>query len=129
LIDTETTDVRGTFDQVLARPTEVATFADGVADRIAKQLIQDYPLKGKIASVDGDEILVGIGKKHGAQPGMRFKVVEEGAPVEVDGEVIGHRQKTVGELELGKVEDGFSYARATGGGPFQKSQHLLEARQ
>jgi len=83
-------------------------------------------LKGKIASVDGDEIIVGVGRKHGAQQGLRFRVVEDGEAVKVDGEVVGHKQKAVGTLEVTKVEDGFAYARAVDGGTFKKDQHLVE---
>ncbi len=127
LIDTETTDIRATLSEHLSDPATVATFAEQVADKIAKTLKTDYPLKGKVASVEGDEILVGVGRKHGAQPGVRFRVVEDGEAVKVDGEVVGHKQKTVGTLELTKVEDGFAYARAVDGGSFRKGQHVIEA--
>ena len=126
LIDTETTDIRSTIAENLSDPASVASFADRVADKIVKALKADYPLKGKIASVDGDEIIVGVGRKHGAQQGLRFRVVEDGEAVKVDGEVVGHKQKTVGTLEVTKVEDGFAYARAVDGGTFKKDQHLVE---
>jgi len=129
LIDTETTDIRASLSENLGDPASVATFADGVADKILKKLRGDYPLKGKIASVDGGEIMVGIGRKHGAQAGTRLKVVEDGAAVEVDGEVLGHKQKTVGTLELTKIEDGFAYAKPAEGSGFAKGQHVIEARQ
>lgn len=129
LIDTETTDIRLTLSENLSEPAAIATFADQVADKIAKTLKADYPLKGKIASVEGAEILVGVGRKHGAQPGVRFRVVEDGEAVKVDGEVVGHKQKTIGTLELTKIEDGFAYAKAVDGGGFQKDQHVIEAAQ
>jgi peroxiredoxin len=128
LIDTETTDVRSTLSQTLSDPASVSTFADAVADKIAKTLEDDYPLKGKIASVDGGEILVGVGRKHGARPGARFRVVEDGEAVKVDDEVIGYKQRTIGTLELTKVEDGFAYAKVVDGGDFQKGQHVMEAQ-
>jgi Flagellar assembly protein T, C-terminal domain/Curli production assembly/transport component CsgG len=126
LIDTETTDIRSTLSANLGDPSEVATFADQVAEKISKALKADYPLKGKIASVEGEEIIVGIGRKHGAQPGARFRVVEDGEAVEVDGEVVGHKQKTVGTLEVTKVEDAFAYAKPVDGTGFRKDQHLIE---
>jgi tetratricopeptide (TPR) repeat protein len=128
LIDTETTDIRGTLAEELARPAEVASFAAKVADRIAPTLIAAYPLRGKIASVEGSDIIVGIGKKHGAKAGMRLEVVDVGAPVEVDGEVLGYHQKKIGKLEITSIDDGFSTARALEGGPFAKGQHLTEAK-
>jgi len=126
LIDTETTDIRTTITENLSDPSMVASFADRVADRIVKTLKADYPLKGKIASVEGDEIIVGVGRKHGAQQGLRFRVVEDGEAVKVDGEIVGHKQKTIGTLEVTKVEDGFAYARAVDGASFKKDQHLVE---
>ncbi len=127
LIDTETTDVRSTISENLANPSGVATFADQVAEKILKTLKADYPLKGKIASVEGNEIIVGVGRKHGAQRGSRFRVVEDGEAVEVDGEVIGHKQRTVGTLEVTQVEDAFAYAKPVDGSGFRKDQHLVEA--
>jgi tetratricopeptide (TPR) repeat protein len=129
LIDTETTDIRSTLADNLGDPAQVGTFADQVADKIAKTLKADYPLKGKIASVEADEIIVGVGRKHGAQQGLRFRVVEDGDAVTVDGEVVGHKQKTVGTLEVTKVEDGFAYAKPVDGATFKKDQHLIEAAQ
>jgi tetratricopeptide (TPR) repeat protein len=129
LIDTETTDIRSTLADNLSDPAQVGTFADQVADTIVKTLKADYPLRGKIASVEGDEIVVGVGRKHGAQQGLRFRVVEDGEAVTVDGEVVGHKQKTVGTLEVTKVEDGFAYAKPVDGASFKKDQHLIEAAQ
>jgi hypothetical protein len=127
MIDTETTDIRATISENLTDPGAVATFADAVGDKLLKKLRTDYPLKGKIASVEGDEIVVGIGRKHGAEPGARLKVVEDGAPVVVDGEVLGHKQKNIGTLELTKIEDAFAYAKPVDGSGFSKGQHLIEA--
>jgi peroxiredoxin len=127
LIDTETTDIRSTFSEDLMNPSEVATFADRVADKIAQTIKSDYPLRGKIASVEDGEIIVGVGRKHGAETGLRFRVVKDGEPITVDGEVIGHKQKTIGTLELTKVEDNFAYAKSVEGEEFEKGQHLVEA--
>jgi peroxiredoxin/Flp pilus assembly protein TadD len=126
LIDTETTDIRATLSENLADPGSVSTFADRVADKIAKTLEADYPLKGKIASVEAGEILVGVGRKHGARAGARFRVVEDGEAVKVDGEVVGYKQKTIGTLELTKIEEGFAYAKAVDGSDFHEGQHLIE---
>ncbi len=127
LIDTETTDIRSTLSEDLASPAEVGAFAEKLGDKIAQGLKTGYPLKGKIASADQGEIIVGVGRKHGAQAGLRFKVVADGEPIQVDGEVIGHKQKTIGTLELTKVEDAFAYAKSVDGGKFEKGQHLIEA--
>ncbi|MGH7822707.1 MAG: CsgG/HfaB family protein, partial [Candidatus Binatia bacterium] len=127
LIDTETTDVRSTLSEPLANPGEIGSFAEKIAGKITSTLKAGYPLRGKIASVESEEIIVGVGKKHGAQTGLQFKVVEDGDPIQVDGEVIGHKQRTVGTLELTKVEDGFAYAKSVSGGEFTKGQHVLEA--
>ncbi|MGH7856361.1 MAG: tetratricopeptide repeat protein [Candidatus Binatia bacterium] len=127
LVDTETTDIRKTLSEPLANPGEIGTFAEKIAGKISATLQSEYPLRGKIASVESDEIIVGVGKKHGAQTGLQFKVVEDGDPIQVDGEVIGHKQRTVGTLELTKVEDGFAYAKSVSGAKFAKGQHVVEA--
>ena len=128
LIDTETTDIRETLAKDLTSPGQVATFAEEVAEKIAGTLRAEYPLRGKIASVEESEIIVGFGKKHGAQSGLHLRVVEPGAPITVDGEVIGHKEKTIGELEITKVEDGFAYAKPVSGGEFTEGQRVIEAK-
>ena len=128
LIDTETTDIRATMSEKLADASRVSELAGTVAGEIAERLRADYPLRGKIASADGGEIIVGMGKKHGAQVGLRLDVVEQGEPIEVDGEVLGHKQQAVGTLELTKVEDGFAYAKRVSGDGFAKGQHVVEAK-
>ncbi len=126
LIDTETTDIRTTLSERLTNPGEVVTFAAKIGDRLVKELRVSYPLKGKIASVDGSEIVVGVGRKHGAAPGLHFNVVADGEVIEVDGEVLGRKQKQVGRLELTRIEDGFAYAKPLDGSGFEKGQHLVE---
>lgn len=64
--------------------------------------------------------------KHGAKPGMRFAVVEEGEPVRLDGKILGRRKKTVGVISIDGVEEGFSSARVVEGSGFQSGQKLVE---
>jgi tetratricopeptide (TPR) repeat protein len=126
-IDTETTDIRLTLSETLSNPAQVASFAGAVAEKVAARLRADYPLRGKIASAEGAEIVVGLGRKHGAQAGLRLRVVEEGEPVTVDGEVIGHKEREVGLLELTRVEEAFAYAKPVSGGTFAPGQRVVEA--
>jgi tetratricopeptide (TPR) repeat protein len=128
LIDTETTDIRATMSESLPDPSRIASLAETVAGEISSRLRAEYPLRGKIASADGGEIIVGMGKKHGAESGLKLQVVEQGEPIEVDGEVLGHKQRSVGTLELTNVEDGFAYAKAVSGDGFRKGQHVVEAK-
>lgn len=126
LVDTETTDIREILSAKLSSPRQIETFTKGVAAQIATKLAAAYPLRGKVADVDGSEILISIGKKQGAASGMKFKVVEEGKPVEIDGQVLGRRKKTIGTIEVTDVQDGFSAARKLQGGPFRKGHLLME---
>ncbi len=129
LVDTETTAVRSTVQETLADPAEIGTFAEKVATTIEEKLRGEYPLKGTIASVEGEEIVVGIGKKHGAKAGQRFNVIGDEVPVEVNGKVVGTRKKTIGKLELTSVEDGFAVAKGVSGSSFAKGQRLLESKE
>ena len=126
LIDTETTELRSTDTVSVERPDRIAAAATSLANEIAPKLARKYPLKGKIADVSGGEILIGIGAKHGAKPGMRFAVVEEGEPVRLDGKILGRRKKTVGVISIDGVEEGFSSARVVEGSGFKSGQKLVE---
>ena len=126
LIDTETTEIRATASEAIVDPERIGGVADAVADRILATMRAAHPLRGKIAEVEGGEILVGIGKKHGLAVGAELDVVELGKPVEVDGQVVGHRRKKVGRLRVVSVEDGFATAEAIEGSAFTAGQLLVE---
>ncbi len=98
------------------------------AQAIGRKMREQYPLKGKIASVDGtEEVTVNLGARHGIKPGAKLKIIEEGDPIVVDGKTIGHRKKKVGLLEIVEVDEGVSFGRLKERkAAIQKDQKVLE---
>lgn len=113
LIDSETT---GIFFQAShkiddAKPTETV---QAVVEALAEKLANAEPLQGLIADASApDAVIINLGKKHGVAVGTEFKILEDGAPIEVGGKVIAHRQKPVGKLTLTSVEDDYAIGTAS----------------
>ncbi len=112
-VDTETTSIFHQASYSLDARNPLAAVDGAVSETLAK-LADGRELKGVIADVsDPDNILIGLGKKHGVQVGDRFTVLVEGDPVEVGGRVIAHRQKPVAKLEVSAVEDEYAVCTAS----------------
>ena len=110
MIDTETTEVKFNLSKDGKDPEKVLAMADEVALSIVEQLRQEYPIRGKIIDVEGNEVILNIGTRHGLTPGVKMKALVE-EPVEVDGEVIAHKKKELGLIEVTAVEEKAAFAR------------------
>jgi class 3 adenylate cyclase/CHAT domain-containing protein/Flp pilus assembly protein TadD len=76
MIDTETGQVKASVSEVFQGAAPARDMAERVSDAIVKKLKGLYPLRGKIASVDGDVAFLNIGGRHGVKTGKSFRVVE-----------------------------------------------------
>ena len=137
MIDPETSAIRIVYSDSLengAATSEMGphktltSMALQTAQAIGRKMREQYPLKGKIASVDGmEEVTVNLGARHGIKPGTKLKIIEEGDPIVVDGKTIGHRKKKVGLLEIVEVDEGVSFGRLKERkAAIQKDQKVLE---
>lgn len=111
LIDTETSALALSTSEAVAANGDPAAIAGKLADGIASALQKKYPLKGRIASVTGAEVLLNLGKKHGLRPGLAFNVLGKSEPVELNGKVLGYKETKLGQLEVTDVQEGFATAR------------------
>jgi len=84
--------------------------ADKAANDILNRIEQDYPLKGKIVSVDGDRVVLDIGSNAGATMGTRMNAVVE-EPIKVNGQVIATKLTRIGSLEITEVQPKASFAK------------------
>ncbi len=95
----------------IAEPWNDANRAEAIT-RAEQTLLREiralYPLKGKIARMKTDEILLNIGARAGVTPGCVFAVIAEGAAVSLEGKTLGHEQKKIGTIKIAAVEDNFS---------------------
>ncbi len=127
LIDTETTAIVLPLVRQGTGPIDPAEIAADFGKRIAAAIKENYPLKGRIAEIDGDITIINLGKKHNIVPGMVFQVLTEGKPIELEGRILGYREVQDGQIEVTRVEDLLSYAKATGnrGGRWEKTQKII----
>lgn len=132
VIDTETTGiVLSSASRQSNRLLEMMDFdpvqiAKKFAQEIQKTVQEKYPLKGRLALVEGETIVINLGKKHGVQAGQHFNVLGESAPIELNGRVLGYRDAKLGELEITKVEELLAYAKPVSRtGQWDKNQRII----
>jgi tetratricopeptide (TPR) repeat protein/peroxiredoxin len=112
MVDTESTNIVLSLSENGDRTgVDPTTMAPKFAKAIKAALKDKYPLKGRIAMVEGDTLIINLGNKHGVQPGAVFNVVGEGKPIELNGRILGYRPAKLGSLEVTKVEDLMAYAK------------------
>jgi len=110
MIDTETTEVKVNLSEPLNGSGKIFAVADKTANDILNHVEQDYPLKGKIVSVDGDQVVLDIGSNAGATAGTRMNVVVE-EPIKVNGEVIATKLNRIGSIEITEAQPKASFAK------------------
>ena len=109
MIDTETTDIILPLAETANDPDPTAIsarFAKTVADSIDSR----YPLKGRIALVEDDSIVINLGRKHHIIPGMVFNVLGNEKPIELNGKILGYKKTNVGRLVIQDVDELMAYA-------------------
>lgn len=126
VIDTETTEIKINLSKDSTDPEKILATADEIAASLAVQLQREYPMRGKILSVEGDEVILNIGTKHGVIPGVKMRAIVE-EPVSVNGEVIAHKKKEIGTIEITAVEEKASFARVVESkGPLAQGTKVIE---
>ncbi|MCI0424013.1 MAG: tetratricopeptide repeat protein, partial [Acidobacteria bacterium] len=128
LIDTETTDIVLPLSERQAGRLDPVGMAEKLAKAIAAAIRDKYPLKGRIALIEGDTVIINLGKKHNITPGMMFNVLSSHEqPVELNGRVLGYRQVPVGRLEVLNVEELMAYAKPIDKrGDWEKNQKIIQ---
>ncbi|MDO9071835.1 MAG: caspase family protein [Rubrivivax sp.] len=111
-IDTETTQLAMVKSEKPApgafNPTALAA---SIAQSVAQTVTDKYPLKGRIVSVDGQQAIINLGKKHGVTAGQSFNVLSRGEPIELNGRVLGYRETRIAQVTVTEVQDLLSYGR------------------
>ena len=126
LIDTETTAIVLPLVRRETGAIDPAQIAADFSKKISAAIKENYPLKGRIAEIDGDITIINLGKKHSIVPGMVFDVLTEGKPIELEGRILGYREVHDGQIEVTRVDDLVSYAKATGrSGRWEKTQKII----
>ncbi len=110
LIDTETTTVPLVVNRDVGSQGSLEPDLSQLYHEILKTIVAKYPLRGYVAKIQGDRIVLNIGAKQGVVLGTRFDVLQEGESVEYKGKKLQSSAKAVGGLEVVQVEPDLCYA-------------------
>lgn len=127
MIDTETTGIALSVSEKTTDSPDPAELAAKMAAAMEKTIHEKYPLKGRIAMVDGDTVVLNLGKKHGVVAGQEFNVLGKPEPVELNGKILGYKETRLGQLKVTEVQDGLAYAKPVDKtGAWEKSQRVIQ---
>lgn len=125
-IDVETTQLALVRTELVPTPADPAALASAMAQQIAATVAQKYPLKGRVAAVDGEQIIINLGRKHGVKAGQSFNVLMRGEAIELNGRVLGYKDRRIARLTVTQVDDGLAYASAADvSGALEKNQRIV----
>jgi Flagellar assembly protein T, C-terminal domain len=87
---------------------------------------EQYPLKGRVVSVEAGQVIINLGKKHGLKAGQGFNVLGQGEAIEHNGRVLGHRDTVLGRLTVTQVDELLAHARLSDAkGPLAKNLRVI----
>jgi CHAT domain-containing protein/Flp pilus assembly protein TadD len=105
LTDTETTALKGA---VLVTSEDLNKLAEDSAHQIIEKITSAYPIRGKIAVLEGKQVVVNIGANNGLSKGMEFTVLEDQALAQEKHTIVRHRK--VGMIQITSMEKNIAYA-------------------
>ncbi len=111
LIDTETSAIPKVVTRHMGAQTSLEKELHRLNREILKTIIEKYPLQGYVVQATGDDVMINLGSKQGVVLGTKFDVIEEQEPVKYKGKLLQSAPKTVGQIEIVRVEPGLSFAR------------------
>jgi tetratricopeptide (TPR) repeat protein len=125
-IDTETTQLAMVRAERQAGPGNPTELAKAIARQLASTIDEKYPLKGRIAVVEDERVIINLGRKHGVANGQAFNVIARGEPIELNGRILGYRDTRVARLTVTEVQDQLAYARvAERQGALERNQRII----
>ncbi|MBI3328181.1 MAG: CHAT domain-containing protein [Nitrospinae bacterium] len=110
VIETETTRIKASVAEGVARPQELQTVVEQAAAAVLRTLRDAYPLQGRIAHISPQGIIVNIGAEQGVASGLAMQVFGTEEPIQLEGKIVGYRRLPVGLLEVTAVEATLSQA-------------------
>jgi class 3 adenylate cyclase/CHAT domain-containing protein/Tfp pilus assembly protein PilF len=127
VIETETSLIKGAFVDTIAQENGLTPVASSLAVKLAETLRQQFPLQGKVASIQDDSVTLNIGAALGVTVGLKMKVFDEGEPIVMEGRDLGRKKIEVAEIEITSVEAGMSVGRVVNkSAEVKKGQKAIE---
>lgn len=111
LIDSETTEIPEVLTRQLSSQGGMEKQIFQLNRDILKTVMQKYPLRGYLVKIKGNEAMLNLGSKQGVVKGSRFEAIEEPEPVQYKGKTLQGAARSVGELEVVRVEPDLAYVK------------------
>ena len=111
LIDTETSAIPQVTTRQLGSQASLEKELFQLNREILRTVITKYPLRGYVARIDGDQVIINLGSQQGVVQGTKFDVLEEQAPIQYKGKSLRAAPKSIGQMEVVRVEPDLSFVR------------------
>ena len=111
LIDTETSEIPQLTTKQLGPRSSLDKELFSLNREILKTVISKYPLRGYLVKVTGEGAMINLGSRQGVVSGTRFDVVEEGETMVFKGKTLHSSPKSVGQVEVLRVEPDISHVK------------------
>ncbi len=111
LLDTETSRVVKVMTRQLSASASLERELGWLNQEILKTVMTQYPLKGFVANVQDETVMLNIGSKQGVVLGTQFHVIKDAEPVTYKGKVLSGGSKNVALLKVVEVAPEFSTAQ------------------
>jgi tetratricopeptide (TPR) repeat protein len=111
LIDTETSSIpQVTTKQLDTRKSLDKELLELNRD-ILKTVVLKYPLRGFLAKVADDEVVINLGSKQGVVLGTKFNVLGDEEVIQYKGKTLKSAPKSLAQLEVVRAEPDMSFAK------------------
>ncbi|MCF8145705.1 MAG: tetratricopeptide repeat protein [Deltaproteobacteria bacterium] len=83
LIETETGRITAAVNETFGSAVPVSIVSEEVSKKVMEKVNENYPLRGKISTVEGNEVTLNIGQMAGTRKGQKYNVIDQDADLEV----------------------------------------------
>jgi len=111
LIDTETSAIPQVTTRQISPQASLEKELFQLNREVLKTVITKYPLRGYVVKVSGEQAILNLGSKQGIVLGTKFEVIEEGEEIQYKGKPLRSSSKSVGRMEVVRVEPELCYAK------------------
>jgi len=109
LIDTETSAIPKVVTLQVGSHMSLEKELNRLNRDILKTIIEKYPLQGYVVQSTENEVMINLGSRQGVVLGTTFEVIEEQKPVKYKGKLLRSAPKTIGQVEVTRVEPDLSF--------------------
>jgi hypothetical protein len=112
VIDTESAAIIVAHDAYTG--SSDAQSVKNAVENLARKITESLPLvDGYVIRIDGNELIIDVGRNGGMKKGMKCVIYKEGAPIKhpITGEILGKETDVIGEVLVTDAFDKYSVAK------------------